>query len=162
MAENNFFDALGEKLSKATHTAVDKTGVFLSSTRISAQIAGEQREMEKLYQKLGETVYRMAEEGQFTPDGEVARLVLKIRNRLQVVQNYRKDLAGVKNQNICPHCGNFIDQQAVYCPKCGAEIPVAAPAKPKPGEKKAPVDAEIEIEEAVSLDDFADEQGDLT
>ena len=161
MAEGNFFDALGKTLSRATHTAVDKTGVLVNSTRINAQIAGEQRELEKLYQKLGETVFLMVKEGELTPEGEVKRLVDKIRVRSQAVKAFRKDLAGVKGQKICPSCGAFIESQVVFCPKCGAEIPEEEKHAPKPGQKKAPVDTEIEIEEAVSLDDFADGQGDL-
>ena len=161
MADGNFFDALGKKLSQATHTAVDKTGVLVNSTRINAQIAGEQREMEKLYQKLGETVYLMARDGQIVPEGEIKRLVDKIKTRSQAVKAYRKDLAGVKGQKICPGCGAFIDSRVVFCPKCGAEIPAEEQPAPKPGERKAPVDTEIEIEEAVSLDGFIDEEDDL-
>ncbi len=161
MADGNFFDALGQRLSKASRTAMDKTGVLVNSTRINAQIAGEQRELEKLYQKLGETVYFMAQERQFTPEGEVKRLIDKIKTRSQAVKAYKKDLAGVKGQVICPGCGAFVDSHVVFCPKCGTEIPVAEEPAPKPGKKKAPVDTEIEIEEAVSLDGFADGQGDL-
>lgn len=159
MADGNFFDALGVRLSKATHTAVDRTGVFLSSTRINAQIAGEQREAEKLYQKLGETVFSMAEAGEIRPEGEVKRLIEKIKNHKSTVAGYRRELAGVKNQRICPRCGAFIDTKAVFCQKCGEEIPEETPAAQKPGQTAAPVDTEIEIEEAVSLDGFEESNG---
>ena len=53
---DDFFSEIGKSLSRFTQQAVGKTGEVVEMTKYNAQISGEQKEVEKLYQKIGELV----------------------------------------------------------------------------------------------------------
>ena len=50
---DDFFGDLGKSISRVTQKAVGRTGELFETTKINAQISGEQREIEKLYAKIG-------------------------------------------------------------------------------------------------------------
>ena len=124
MAED-FFGELGKSISKATQQAVDKTSVFIERTKITAQISGEQKEIDKLYQRIGEIVYRKIRMGEMAEDSEISPIVRDIAARTNQVTNYKRNLADVRNMKICDNCGSVIAMDAAFCPKCGAPAPIA-------------------------------------
>ena len=124
MAED-FFGELGRSISRATKQAYDKTSVFVESTKISAQISGQQREIEKLYQKIGENVYKKVRQGEFEPDAELMLIVEEIRKRQGQMASMRKNLAEVRNMKVCLNCGELIQSEVAFCPKCGTPTPLS-------------------------------------
>jgi rubrerythrin len=157
MAED-FFSELGKSISRATRQAVDKTGVFVEATKLTAQIQGQQREIEHLYQKIGENIYRKIRTGEYEPDAELMLIVEEIRKRHGQVSGMRKNLAEVRNMKVCPSCGELIPSDVAFCPKCGTPTPlnvrknVADKAK-KPENEDTDIVAEAEIlEEADAAD----------
>lgn len=119
----DFFGDLGKSISRYTQNAVDKTSTFFEATKISAQISTEQKEIDKLYQKIGETVYRRAESRQMQLDDDLAAFVEEIRRHREQISSRRKDLADVKGKKVCPSCGELIPREVAFCPKCGAPSP---------------------------------------
>ncbi len=119
----DFFGDLGKSISRYTQNAVDKTSTFFEATKISAQISTEQKEIDKLYQKIGETVYRRAESRQMQLDDDLAAFVEEIRSHREQISSRRKDLADVKGKKVCPSCGELIPREVAFCPKCGAPSP---------------------------------------
>lgn len=123
MAED-FFGELGRSISRATRQAYDKTSVFVESTKISAQLSSQQREIEKLYQKIGENIYKKVRQGEYEPDAEVMLVVEEIRKRQGQMSSMRKNLAEVRNMKVCPSCGELIQAEVAFCPKCGTPTPL--------------------------------------
>ena len=123
MAED-FFGELGKSISRATQQAVDKTSVFIERTKISAQISGEQKEIDKLYQRIGEIVYRKVKMGEMESNPEFAPIIHDIDAHTNQVTTYKKTLADVRKMKVCESCGSVIAMDVAFCPKCGAPAPI--------------------------------------
>lgn len=121
----DFFGDLGKSITKATQQAVDKTSIFFESTKISAQISSEQKEIEKLYQNIGEAVYRQIKAGTLTPGEDIRAAAEEIKGHETQINVFKKNLADVKGMKICPNCREVIPSDVAFCPKCGAPTPVA-------------------------------------
>ena len=147
MAED-FFGALGKKITQATHSAVDKTSSLMETGKINAQISGEHKEIEKICQKLGEAVLRKAEAGLMQLDESEAALIEEVGGHRERISELRQKLAEVKGMKICPACDELIDAGVAFCPKCGAPTPV--PVKETVSEGEVPIETEGEAAEAVS------------
>lgn len=119
---DDFFGELGKSISRATQQAVDKTNVFIERTKLSAQITGEQKEIERLYQILGEAAYQRIRAGKIIPDAQLQEIVNEINSCAGQMSAYKKDLADVRNMKICARCGAVIAMDAAFCPKCGAPV----------------------------------------
>lgn len=121
----DFFGDLGKSISRYTKKAVDRTSTMVEAAKISAQISGERREVDKLYQKIGETVYRKAAEKSIDLDDDLTAFVEDIHQRKEKMASLTRDLADVKGQKVCQNCGELIPKEVAFCPKCGAPTPVA-------------------------------------
>ena len=125
---DDFFSDLGKSISRVTQKAVGRTGELLETTKINAQISGEQREIEKLYAKIGAIVYRKIVNGTMEVDDDIASIVDDIRAHAGQLASRRKALAGVKRMRVCPACGELIATDVAFCPKCGTPVVVDTPA----------------------------------
>ena len=121
---DDFFGELGKSISRATQQAVDKTSVFIERTKITAQISGEQKEIDKLYQRIGEIVYRKVKMGEMDSDAEFAPIIHDIDAHTSQVTTYKRTLADVRKMKICESCGSVIAMDVAFCPKCGAPAPI--------------------------------------
>jgi len=152
---DDFFGEIGNKFSNATQNVANATTSFFSSTKLNSQIAGEKKDIEKLFYKLGEATYGKVKEGVASVDGDLAVIVEEIRAHEEAIAALKDDLAKVRNKKICPECGFEMDRKTPFCPQCGTkqEIPVDEPEEAEAAEG----DGEIEIEEAVSLEEVAED-----
>ena len=139
MAED-FFGELGKSISRATQQAVDKTSVFIERTKITAQISGEQKEIDKLYQRIGEIVYRKVKMGEMESDPEFAPIIHDIDAHTNQVTTYKRTLADVRKMKVCESCGSVIAMDVAFCPKCGAPAPIVpqSPAVQNPAAAQNP------------------------
>ncbi|MCR5294296.1 MAG: zinc ribbon domain-containing protein [Lachnospiraceae bacterium] len=157
MAED-FFGELGRSISRATREAVDRTGVFVEAAKITAQITGQQKEVEKLYQKIGEMVYKKYRNGQYQPEPELLPLMDEIRSRSSQMSSMKKNLAEVRSMKLCPNCGELIQMEVAFCPKCGTPTPIAS-KKASLEKKKREEEQELSLpptEEALVVDAFGE------
>ena len=129
MAED-FFGALGKKISKVTQSAVDKTSSLVETTKINSQITAEQKEIDKLFQKIGQVILRKADAGEIQPGEEENALICEIRGHEERILEFRKNLAAAKGMKLCPGCGELIAIDVAFCPKCGAPTPVVKAEEP--------------------------------
>ena len=143
MAED-FFGELGKSISRATQQAVDKTSVFIERTKITAQISGEQKEIDKLYQRIGEIVYRKVKMGEMESDPEFAPIIHDIDAHTNQVTTYKRTLADVRKMKVCESCGSVIAMDVAFCPKCGAPAPIVpqSPAVQNPAAAQNPTAAQ--------------------
>lgn len=122
---DDFFGDLSKSISRATQSAVGKTNVLIESTKLSSQISGEQKEIDKLFRSIGEIVYAKSATGELVISEEVTGLVDEIRNHKSAIFAMKKNLAEVKGMKVCPQCREIISSDVAFCPKCGA--PIAEP-----------------------------------
>ena len=169
---DDFFSDLGKSISKATQSAVDRTSSFFESTKINAQIGGVNKEIEKLYQRIGEAVcIRFADDN--SPLGEeIMSMMEDIKTHRGKIFSLRETLAAVQGKKVCPVCAEIIAADVAFCPKCGAPTPVkeedlfqdeeAAPSDEEAvaedvSETEEPSDAADAAEEAPATEESSDD-----
>ena len=144
---DDFFGDLGKSISRVTQKAMNRTGDLFETTKINAQITSEQREIEKLYAKIGAIIYRKIENGKMEADEDIASIVDDIRAHAGHLASRRKALAGVKRMRVCPACGELIATDVAFCPKCGTPVVVDDPAAIGEAEKEDDDDDYLDTEE---------------
>ena len=144
----DFFGDLGKSISKATQQAVDRTSTFFESTKISARISGEQKEIEKLYQNIGESVYRQVQAGKFAPASDIKAVIDEIKGHENQIDAFKQNLANVKGMKVCPNCKEVIPSDVAFCPKCGAPTPIAKEVKPAEAEPEVHEEVKDAVEKA--------------
>lgn len=120
---DDFFGDLGKHISKYTQKAVEKTGNLVETAKINTQITGEEKEIDKLYRKIGETIYRKCSAGTLIPDESLRATIEEITKHKEQAAEYKKNLADVRGMRICPSCQELISRDVAYCPHCGAPVP---------------------------------------
>ncbi|MDD3338031.1 MAG: hypothetical protein PHS82_04155 [Lachnospiraceae bacterium] len=153
----DFFGDLGKTITKAAGEVVDKTGDFFESTKLKAQIAGEEKCIDKGYRNIGEVVFRQQAEGAQVSE-EVQVLIEEIRKHMEQIAAFREELAQLKGQRVCPSCAAIIDADAAYCPKCGVAVPEEETVDAEMVED-APEEAAEEAAEEIAGEDAAEDVG---
>lgn len=143
---DDFFSEIGRSLSRFTQQAVGKTGEVVEMTKFNAQISSEQKEVEKLYQKIGELVYRGVKSGDIEVSDDLADIISAIDSHRAVIRSARKSLAEVQKKTLCPKCHEIVAADAAFCPRCGCAMPVSR--APKLEAQSVGVEETVEIEEA--------------
>ena len=151
---DDFFGDLGKSISRATARAVGRTGSLIESTKINAMITAETKSIERLHLELGELVYERCLEEKMTPDEEMQVIIDELKSHLEKILSYRVELAEVRGMRVCPSCGEIIDMDVLFCPKCG----VATPSADETENAVLHAAAEDELEEEPDEDDEDDEE----
>ena len=144
---DQFFGELGKSISRATHSAMDRTSVFIESAKISAQISSEQKEVEKLQQSIGAKLMQKIKDGSFVPEDDLRLIADEIFVHEEQIGSLKANLAKVKGMKVCPSCGEVIAADVAFCPKCGASAPVKAPeaAEDIPAEEVCEAEEEVQM-----------------
>jgi len=135
MAED-FFGDLSKSLSSAAQQAVDKTSTFFESQKMGVQIQAAQREIDKIYQKIGEAIFKESGKGGFAASEEVQALIDEVGAQNDKIAGLKKAIARIRGQKICTECGTAIDANHAFCPKCGAPAPEDELPEPDPVEEE--------------------------
>ena len=122
----DFFGDLGRSISKVTRRAMGRTGSLIESTRLGTQISGEEKTLSRLYAELGELVYERCRDGRITPDEVMAPLIEELTVSLGRIRGFTAELAEVKGMRLCRKCGALIEDDVLFCPKCGTAAADAA------------------------------------
>ena len=152
MAED-FFGDLSKSLSSAAQQAVDKTSSFFESQKMNVQIQTAQREIDKIYQKIGAAIFSESKAEGFTASEAVQALLDEVAEKEDKIAVLKKGIARMRGQKICTECGSAIDADHAYCPKCGAPAPEDEP-EPDPVEEEV---CECEVAEEACACDAAEE-----
>lgn len=163
MAEINFED-LGKTISNAAEAVGKKTEAFIAVQKLRGQIHSSERSIEKNYKDLGEIIFRRYAIGE-TVDEEVAIVCEEISQINANISEMKEELAKKRGCNVCPVCEAEVPREAMFCMKCGAQMPeeVAEPSESEceesaTKEEEAKADNEdITVEEEVVVEDAVEE-----
>ena len=119
--DRDFFDNAFDKAKNAFEVAYKKTGEVLSAEKIKFGISSLKTKREKLYAKLGKNYFDSLTETASLSDENKALYdeIVEINTKIEDLSN---ELNFVKSNRLCPNCGAVIDENAVFCSKCGAKI----------------------------------------
>ena len=158
---DDFFGDLGKSITRATQKAAMRTGSLIESTKINAMITAESKAIEKLYLELGELVYEQYDGGEIKTSSQMSAIVDELDMHLEKISSYRTELAEVKGMKVCPSCGEIIEMDALFCPKCGVSaVTGEAEEKPVPEEEQEEELYEPEDADDEEDDDYEDDADD--
>lgn len=114
----SFFD----KVKQGASDAAKKAQQTVEITRLKSQISGKEKEMEKLFHLMGETIYRAHEAGDIaSSEQEIASLCEGLDALKLEIQLLDERIKNIRFEKSCP-CGKVVPLDARFCPDCGTEL----------------------------------------
>lgn len=115
------FDELRDRASGVFQVAGKKAEEAYGATKIKVQIADKQSALRTLYRELGEIVYENAKKEE--PDGALLEdKIAEIDIALDAIEELKASERALKNTVVCQECGEEVDKNANFCPKCGTSM----------------------------------------
>lgn len=121
MADFNF-DDLRKTITDAAEVVTKKTGDFVSIQKLKGQIYTLERSIDKKYQELGAVVFDEYAKGGKVND-ESAVVCEEISQVNANIVELREELASKHGCKVCPVCEAEVPVEAMFCMKCGAQMP---------------------------------------
>lgn len=165
--ERDFFDELGDTITKATKNLGKKANEFYETQKIRGRISSEEHMIRKLKCDIGNLIYEKYKDGEM-PEKALKGFCEEICQHEQIIKGYEETAADMKGKKICPECGKYVDKKAAFCSWCGAVCPTEKKEKPEEEpsseeagrepetaeqEKEASEEAKaVQTEEAVSVE----------
>ena len=125
---STFFDDLKGKLfqakdgaGKIAKIALDKTTNAVDITKLNFAKGEAESKVNKLYAKIGETIYERYKNGEEF-DGVIGEDLIEIDRFKAEVEDLKAQIAALKSTAPCPECGQQNDKSSEYCSKCGAKL----------------------------------------
>lgn len=122
-----FFDELKKNLSGVTDTVaktsesvMKKSGTAIEIQKAKLKKVSLEGDMKALYESLGKLYFENYADGDMPK--EMAELCEKITSCQHAINEAEQRAALLKGVVICSNCQAEVDKDALYCPKCGAEI----------------------------------------
>ena len=96
-----------------------KSSDLVQETKLKLAISDKKEEIENTYRDMGETLYRLAKQGEKLEGFEEdIKLVSALEEE---IKDYEKEILNLKNEVKCDNCNENIDKDSKHCPSCGYE-----------------------------------------
>lgn len=116
-----FFDKLGKTLTETAKTVSKKSEELVEQTKLNLAIGSEEDKIKKLCEELGSEIYKEYKNGKSFGVQFDERCNLIKQSELNI-EDLRNKVQGLKGTKTCKSCGQSIDQDLSFCPKCGAKV----------------------------------------
>lgn len=116
-----FFDDLGEKITQTGQGAMKKTKELADISKLNSQISQEERAINNQYLQLGKAFYENNTE---CPDDTYLQFFSTVTQKKALVEDLKNQVLAIKARKNCPNCGATIDENAMFCAKCGSRVEV--------------------------------------
>ncbi len=139
----NFFEKLGDSISKGAATVNQKANDLMETNKLNQDIKAAQAQKDADIVKLGQLLYNFKK----NPDGvepDYDAVIADMDSIDARIDSLKKQLQDLRNEQICPNCGNAVAKGTAFCPHCGNKMPVpeVKPVNPCPscGKENTPGD----------------------
>ncbi len=112
----DFFTRAMDTLAEAGKGVSKKASEVSAVTKANLKVVNDERDLQDMFQQLGQEFLENYPE-QATE--MFANIVGRIEKKKKQLEQDREELARLKGQKTCPHCGEMISVNANYCEKCG-------------------------------------------
>ncbi len=124
---DNFLDKIKKgaevamtEAKKLTKVVKDKTTDIVDVTKLNFSLNEIEGKIEKLYIKIGESVYKSSC-GEDT-DLDIDALCAEISDLFENANDIKEQIAEVKNTVTCPTCNEQASKAAGFCSNCGTKL----------------------------------------
>lgn len=114
-----FFEKMGETLSMKGREATQKAKDLTELAKLNAKVGQLEGKIKTWYQVIGEKVYHSEKDQDHA--GLEAEFDM-ITEMFSEIGQIKKQIAALKGLQECPSCRAQVDENARFCPKCGAKL----------------------------------------
>ncbi len=114
------FENITRKVSDTAKAAAKKSGELVEVTKLNMNISAEEDKIRKAYSDIGKIVYNAYSKGAEVGE-EYKALCQAIKAYEEVIAETRQKILDLKNLKVCTGCGTDLEQDILFCPKCGAK-----------------------------------------
>lgn len=122
----DFLNKMSETITSKSKDVAKKAKDITEIAKLSGQIGSKEASLNEIFQEIGKMVYEQKSEwfNQRLSEkcGEADSIFMEI-------ENLKKEVMALKGMQKCLKCGEEVDEEAGFCPKCGAAMPVVEPVK---------------------------------
>lgn len=112
----DFFTRAMDTLTVAGKGVSKKAGEVSAVAKANLKVVNRERDLQDMFRQLGQEFFENYPE-QATE--MFADIVGRIEKKQKQLEQDREELARLRGQKTCPHCGEMISVNANYCEKCG-------------------------------------------
>jgi len=109
---------VGEGTEKAYKAVADKSGKIIKETQMRVKANDKESDIEMMYYEMGKTVYDMYKNGEEVGDS-FKKTCKKIDKLTKEINEMETHMLYLRNLRKCAKCGETIELENKYCPKCG-------------------------------------------
>ncbi len=143
---------VGAGAEKTYKAVADKSGKIIKETQMRVKANDKEGEVEEIYYEIGKTVYDMYKKGEDV--GEIFTKTCKKLDKLhKEIDEMEKHMLYLRNLRKCVNCGEVIELDNKYCPKCGDKQKTIKIKEEKEPEEVTPVDRVCSKCGKIALDD---------
>ena len=119
-----FFDNLGKKASKAYDATAEKTSKIAKEAKLRMKINENKSNINDLYKEIGKKVYeKHVRQENIDIKADLEEECAKIDILSSEIESCLTSILELKDKKQCIKCHAEIDENAVFCPKCGEKQP---------------------------------------
>ena len=119
----NYFDMIGEKLTKTGQDVMQKTKDTTEVLRLNGLVSDEQKRMAVLYEEIGRHYFELHADS-CEPDFEKA--ITELKDAKAKIAEYSEQIKKLKHLVACPNCGEPIPEGVSFCTACGSHFDPAS------------------------------------
>lgn len=145
---------VGEGAEKTYKAVADKSGKIIKETQMRVKSNDKESEIEMTYYEMGKTIYDMYKNGEDVGTAFV-KTCKKIDKISKEIDEMEKHMLYLRNLRKCANCGETIEIENKYCPKCGDKqkaVKIKEETEPEE-EVESPIDRVCSKCGKIALDD---------
>jgi len=120
--------SLFDRMKQGASEAARKVEQTVEIQKLKAQISAKDKEMDKLYKRIGQAVYRGYTDSDISQsEDEVVQYCEELSGLAQEIELIREQIKAIKLEKSCGGCGKVVAVNVNYCPDCGKKFPEEEP-----------------------------------
>ncbi len=115
------FEDLSKTISEKGKEAVNKARDLTDVIKLKTQLAGEKNKLNETFQMIGRQYYETYK-GKET-DEAFQSAFLSVEASKKRISSLEEEICSMEGCRTCPECGAKLNQEDIFCGKCGAKMP---------------------------------------
>lgn len=116
----NNLSKLTKVVGDSAKIAAKKSGELVEIAKLNMSISSEEDKVKDTYAAMGKMIFDKYEGGEVSDDAmlELYNHVVELKNNIVAL---KQRIAEIKSARTCDQCGAEIDDNTMFCSKCGAK-----------------------------------------
>lgn len=117
-----FFNEIGKKVTMGSQQAIRQTKMFVDVNKLNGQMAEQEKYIAQFFSQLGQQYYQKY---QADEAAEFKEVLESISNCYAEIESLKEQISLIRGRTMCESCGAELEEEVIYCPKCGTKRNVA-------------------------------------